>query len=50
MPPCVTEPEYCEVHDSGTEALYVFEATAGFVETFEITENLNFFWIVDEIT
>ena len=50
VPPCTTEPQYCEVYDPGAEALYVFEATAGFVDRFGITEDSKFFWIADEIT
>jgi uncharacterized membrane protein (UPF0127 family) len=50
VPPCTTEPQYCEVYDPGAEALYVFEATAGFVDRFDITEDSKFFWIADEIT
>jgi len=50
VPPCTTEPQYCEVYDPGAEALYVFEATAGLVDRFGITEDSKFFWIADEIT
>jgi uncharacterized membrane protein (UPF0127 family) len=45
VPPCTTEPQYCEVYDPGAEALYVF-----FVDRFDITEDSKFFWIADEIT
>ncbi|MDH3780010.1 MAG: DUF192 domain-containing protein [Nitrosopumilus sp.] len=48
IPPCTTEPEHCTVYDPGTEALYVFEATAGFVEMFGITDDSSFSWIVDK--
>ena len=48
VPPCTTEPEYCTVYDPGTEALYVFEATAGFVEMFGINDDSNFSWIADK--
>ncbi|MDH5463959.1 MAG: DUF192 domain-containing protein [Nitrosopumilus sp.] len=47
VPPCTTEPQYCEVYDPGAEALYVFEATAGFVEKFGITDSSKFSWVVD---
>jgi len=48
IPPCNTEPEYCKVYDPGTDALYVFEATAGFVDKFRITDDSKFSWIVDK--
>ena len=48
--PCNTEPEHCEVYDPGVDALYVFEATAGFVEKFGIDENSRFTWILDKKT
>ncbi len=50
VPPCTTEPEFCRVYDPETEALYVFEATAGFVEMFGITDDSKFSWIVDKTT
>ncbi len=50
VPPCNTEPEYCEIYDPGADALYVFETTAGFVEKFGIDENARFTWIVDKTT
>ena len=50
VPPCIAEPQYCEVYDPGVDALYVFEATAGFVDMFGIAEDSKFFWIVDEMT
>jgi len=50
VPPCIAEPQYCKVYDPGADALYVFEATAGFVDQFGIAEDSKFFWIVDEIT
>lgn len=48
VPPCTTEPEHCTVYDPGVEALYVFEATAGFVEKFGITDSSKFSWVVDK--
>jgi len=48
VPPCTTEPEHCTVYDPGAEALYVFEATAGFVEKFGITDSSKFSWIADK--
>ena len=48
VPPYNTEPEHCEVYDPGVDALYVFEATAGFVERFGIDENSRFTWVVDK--
>ena len=48
IPPCTTEPERCTVYDPGAEALYVFEATAGFVEKFGITDSSKFSWMVDK--
>ena len=50
VPPCTTEPEHCAVYDPGTEAMYVFEATAGFVEKFGITDSSKFSWVEDKIT
>lgn len=50
VPPCTTEPELCTVYDPRAEALYVFEATAGFVEKFGITDSSKFSWIVDKTT
>ncbi len=48
VPPCIAEPEHCTVYDPGVEALYVFEATAGFVEKFGITDSSKFSWVVDK--
>lgn len=48
VPPCTTEPEYCKVYDPKADALYVFEATAGFVDKFGITNDSKFSWIVDK--
>ena len=48
VPPCTTEPELCTVYDPRAEALYVFEATAGFVEKFGITDSSKFSWVVDK--
>ena len=48
IPPCATDPEDCTVYDPGTKALYVFEATAGFVEMFGINNDSNFSWIADK--
>lgn len=50
VPPCNTEPEHCEVYDPRVDALYVFEATTGFVEKFGIDENSRFTWIVEKTT
>ena len=48
VPPCTTEPELCIVYDPRAEALYVFEATAGSVEKFGITDSSKFSWVVDK--
>jgi uncharacterized membrane protein (UPF0127 family) len=48
VPPCTTEPEHCAVYDPKAETRYVFEATAGFVEMFGITDDSNFSWIVNK--
>lgn len=48
VPPCTTEPEYCEVYDPGVDALYVFEATAGFADMFGITKDSKFSWVIDK--
>jgi uncharacterized membrane protein (UPF0127 family) len=48
VPPCTTGPEHCTVYDPGVDALYVFEATAEFVEMFGITYDSNFSWIADK--
>ena len=48
VPPCNTEPEKCTVYDPGVDALYVFEATSGFVDKFGITEDSKFSWAVDK--
>ncbi|MDH3204015.1 MAG: DUF192 domain-containing protein [Nitrosopumilus sp.] len=50
VPPCTTEPEYCKVYDPGAEALYVFEATAGFVDMFGINNDSKFSWVVEKTT
>ena len=50
VPPCITEPEDCKVYDPKSNALYVFEATAGFVEKFGITDDSRFSWSVDKIS
>ncbi len=48
VPPCTTEPEHCTVYDPGADALYVFEATAGFVEKFGITDSSKFSGVADK--
>ena len=48
VPPCDTEPEKCIVYDPGVDALYVFEATVGFVDKFGITKDSKFSWVVDK--
>lgn len=48
VPPCKTEPEYCKLYDPQQDALYVFEAAAGFVEMFGIDKNSMFFWVVEK--
>ena len=50
VPPCNTAPEYCEVYDPKAKALYVFEATAGFVKKFGINEDSKFTWVVDKMS
>ena len=48
VPPCKTEPEYCKLYDPQQDALYVFEATAGFVDMFGIDKDSRFFWVVEK--
>ena len=50
VPPCTTEPQYCEMYDPGAEALYVFEETAGFVDMFGINNDSKFCGIVEKAT
>lgn len=48
VPPCSSEPEDCELYDPVEEAMYVFEATAGFVEKFNLSEDSTFSWIMED--